>query len=259
MVPSRCLSQCSSHRVASRSRWVGGLVEEQQVRAAHQSLCEVQPDAPAARELADRPRQVFGIEPEPVEDPGRARLRGVRVDRLEAPRRATPARRSSPRRSAFSIPRSISRSGRSPSMVHSSALTGRSAISCSRWAITQRRGSFTSPSSGSSRPSRKQEEARLADAVSPHHASAMPGVHGEVHLIEDRPAPALQADVLQMDQEPTRPAPLPDLRSVEFHIDRVHGNHMGRRHRRGSAVRLSRARWADSRPWPTLPSKRRRG
>ena len=62
---------------------VGGLVEEQQVRAAHQSLREVQPDPPAARELADGPRQIFGIEPETIEDSGRARLRGVRVDRLE--------------------------------------------------------------------------------------------------------------------------------------------------------------------------------
>ena len=62
---------------------VGRLVEEKQVRAAHQGLREVEPDPPTAREVRDGAGEVLRVEPEPVENPPRSRLRGIAVDGLE--------------------------------------------------------------------------------------------------------------------------------------------------------------------------------
>ena len=158
---------------------VGGLVEEQQVRAAHQGLREIEPDPPPARELADRPREVFGIEPEPVEDPGRPRLRGVRVDRLELRVERRQPALVGRCRSACSIARSIL--AKRPVTVDRPL---ERAHRPQRNLLLQVRdrpaaGKLDVAFLGEQPAEQEQEEARLADSVSTHHAGAMPRVHAE--------------------------------------------------------------------------------
>ncbi len=59
---------------------VGGLIEQQQVRAAHQRLREVQPHAPAAGKLRYGTRLLFFIETQARQQRRRARARGVTAD-----------------------------------------------------------------------------------------------------------------------------------------------------------------------------------
>ena len=70
------------HRV--EVEMVGRLVEQQQVRAAHQRLREIKPHAPAAGEARHRLALARVGEAEPGEQRRRARPRAVAADRLEA-------------------------------------------------------------------------------------------------------------------------------------------------------------------------------
>ena len=198
---------------------VGGLVEKQQVRAAHERLREVQTDPPAPRKLADGPREVFGIEAEPVEDPRRARLGGVGVDRLELRvERRQPALVVAPlglldraldlSQRPVPVDRPLQRAHRAQRDVLLEVRDHPAA------------GKLHVAFLGKQPPEQEQEEARLADAVSPHHAHAMPRVHAEGHLVEDRAAPAFQADVLQVDHDLARTSTPPDPRPAACRMDR---------------------------------------
>ena len=63
---------------------VGGLVEQQQVGAAHQRLREVEPHAPAAGKVGHRARDVGRRKAEAIEQGGGSRRRAVAVDLLQA-------------------------------------------------------------------------------------------------------------------------------------------------------------------------------
>ena len=60
------------------------LVEEQEIRATHERGREIQPHAPAARELRDRALVLVRREAEAVQEPARAGARGVASDRVQA-------------------------------------------------------------------------------------------------------------------------------------------------------------------------------
>ena len=62
---------------------VGGLIEQQQIRAAHEGAREVGAPPQATGELAHRPREIRVRKSESVGEPRRARLRTVGALRLE--------------------------------------------------------------------------------------------------------------------------------------------------------------------------------
>jgi hypothetical protein len=63
---------------------VGGLVEQQQRGRQQQQAGERRPHAPAAGELAERPVELVGGEPQPAQDRAGGRLEPVAAQRLEA-------------------------------------------------------------------------------------------------------------------------------------------------------------------------------
>jgi hypothetical protein len=63
---------------------VGGLVEQQQVGAAHQRLGQVEAHPPAAGEVGHRALQVGGGEAQPVEQGRGAGAGGIAADLLQA-------------------------------------------------------------------------------------------------------------------------------------------------------------------------------
>jgi hypothetical protein len=60
---------------------IGRLVEQQQVRAAHQRLRQIEPHAPTARERSDRPRFVRSREAETVHESTSATARVITAER----------------------------------------------------------------------------------------------------------------------------------------------------------------------------------
>jgi len=63
---------------------VGGLIEQQQIGAAHQRLRQIEPHAPTAREIGDRPREIRAREAQACEQRRGARARTVAADLIQA-------------------------------------------------------------------------------------------------------------------------------------------------------------------------------
>ena len=177
---------------------VGRLVEEQQVRAAHQGLREVEPDPPPAREVRDGASEVFRVEPEAVEDPSRPRLRGVAVDGLElrVERGEAPV-------VALALGRldaALHRTER-PVAVHRPVEGGGRA----RLGLLGEVGDGPAPRDpdvtllGQEASPKEEEEARLADPVPPHDTGAMARVHDEVEPREQGRRASLEGDVREVD------------------------------------------------------------
>ena len=150
------------------------LVEQQQVRAAHQRLREVEAHAPAAGEARHRLRLLRLREAEAGEQRRRARARAVAADRPrsdDAARRAcAPSATARPRararcRAARDRRRARSRSPASPT----------AGVSCATCASVQRGGRSTSPASGVQLAANQREQARLAGAVGADQARPCAG------------------------------------------------------------------------------------
>ena len=177
---------------------VGRLVKEEEVRAAHQRLREVEPDPPPSREVRDGAGEVFRAEPEPVEDPSRPRFRGVAVDGLELrieggePAVVTLALRR--------LDGALDRAER-PVAVHRPVEGGRG----TRLRLLGKVGDGPAPRNpdiallGKQAAAEKEEEARLADPVPPHDAGPVARVHREVEPREQGLLASLEGDVGEMD------------------------------------------------------------
>ena len=62
---------------------IGRLIEQQQIRTTHQRLRQIQAHAPAAGERVHRPFMRIGGKAQTMQQPRRARLRRVAVDRIQ--------------------------------------------------------------------------------------------------------------------------------------------------------------------------------
>ena len=178
---------------------VGRLVEQQQVRRAHQRAREVEPHAPAAGELGDAPLEVC-----------RARSPGRRA----SPRRArAPSSRSGARSSSCACAR------RSPSPARSASASSRSARrSASSPSITNsiagavERGRLLRDV-GDRPPRRQLDVARVRVQLArssanrldfpqpfgPINADALAGMNGEVRAVEQELGAAAEREFAQRD------------------------------------------------------------
>ena len=182
---------------------VGRLVEEQQVRAAHQGLREVEPDPPPAREVRDGASEVFRVEPEAVEDPSRPRLRGVAVDGLEL--RVEGGEAPVVALALGRLDAALHRTER-PVAVHRPVEGGRR----TRLGLLGEVGDGPAPRDpdvallGQEASPKEEEEARLADPVPPHDTGAMARVHDEVEPREQGRRASLEGDVREVDHRRSR-------------------------------------------------------
>ena len=149
---------------------IGGLVEQQQVRAAHQRLREIEPHAPAAGEARDRIAVARVGEAQSGEQRRGARARRVAADRLEAVMqlaRALAARRRRSRRRPPRPParaRSRAARGRRRARTRSPAL-GAGGVSCATCAIVHAAGSSMLAGVRLELAAEQREQARLAAPV----------------------------------------------------------------------------------------------
>ena len=196
---------------------VGRLVEQQQVRAAHQRLREVEPHAPAAREARDGLVELLRGEAEAEKQCLGARAHGVGVGIGErrvqlAHQRAIPGRlrgselgfQVAQRRIA--IDRAL---GRRP-------LERRGLLRHVGDAPVRRE--FDLALVGVQLAAQQGEETRLARAVGADQPDALAGIEGEVSAFEERLRAARERDLGEADQAPDSIGrlPAPDLLPGRF-------------------------------------------
>ncbi len=193
---------------------VGRLVEQQQVRARHQRLREVEPHPPAAGEARHRVRLPrLGESPAPTAASRRARgprsRRSPRTGGAAPPARSPPACGSaSCAASAAAIPRSTSRSSRSPSSTKSIAAAATDGVSCATCAIVQAAGSSTLPASGRSSPRISANRLDLPQPLGPISPTLWP-VDGQRRPFEQALGAAGEREVGQAQHRGRRSATRP--------------------------------------------------
>ena len=157
---------------------VGGLVEQEQVRAAHQGARQGEPHTPTAGIAVDRPTLVARGEPEPMEQPSRPTLGPVAVDGLQSARQlpvAQPVARGVRRRqirldaTQLRVPVQDKLDGR--------LLTVRGVLGHMGQLPTGRDGAI--PRVRVELPAQEREQARLAAAIRPHEPDLLARIDGE--------------------------------------------------------------------------------
>ena len=194
-VPGYSRSQLSSHRMASRSRWLVGSSSSSRSERHISALRDVEPHAPAAGERADRPRLVRGCEAEAVQQTCRAAARVVAAGRGVA-RRA--ARRASRRRcaaSASAMRRSISRSSASPSSTNSIAGWSVASSSCETCATSRFDGHLERAGVRLQLAAHERQQAGLAAAVLAGDADLLAAKQAEGGAGEQHTGAAAYRDV----------------------------------------------------------------
>ena len=151
---------------------VRGLVEQQQVRRGEQQGGERDAHPPAAREAVERPLLRLLVEAEADQDAGRARRRGMGVDRVQPLVDLAEAVRD---RSACSASSSSAARSVSAASTVSNGVARRPAPPARYSRSACRVGISIAPSSASSRPATTLHQGRLAGAVAPDQADAAPG------------------------------------------------------------------------------------
>ena len=185
------------HRV--EVEMIGRLVEQQQVGAAHQRLCEIEAHAPAAGEFRDRPCEVAGRETQARKQARGARRRRVAVDGLDTGMRrgdSEPvvrllgrAQRRLDRRAARR--RRPARTRAQPAAKRMSPARPMRCASC--------RGMSTVAGLGRKLAPQQREQARLAAAVRPDHADAPAGMELQRRVLDQSARAAGKAQVLELN------------------------------------------------------------
>ena len=150
------------------------LVEEQEVRAAHERLREVEPHPQAARKLRDGFVLARDRHAEPGEQRRRARARRITADLLEAMMKRGECCTLLGIRDRGPFRRLEGTLDVTPSSTNSSAGVATAGVSCATWAIVQAAGSSTSPASAWSSPRRSANKLDLPQPFGPTSPALCP-------------------------------------------------------------------------------------
>ena len=177
---------------------IGRLVEQQQVGAAHQRLCEIEAHPPAAGEIRDRPCEVSGRETQAREQARCARRRRVAVHGLDAGMRrgdgepvvrllGRAQRRLDGPQLGVAVQHELERSLRRGRCL----LRHRCDAPVSRHAAVAGFGRKLAP--------QQREQARLAAAVRPDHADTPAGMELQRRVLDQSARAAGKAQVLELN------------------------------------------------------------
>ena len=177
---------------------VGGLVQQQQVGAAHQGTGQVQAHAPAPGVAVHRPSLLAGRKAQAVQQPGGAALGAVAVDGLQAPVQLGLAQTV------------VGRFGGGQLCLHAAQLPVAVHDEIDGGVLAARRllghvgdlptgGKDAVPRVRVQLPPDECEQAGFAASVRTHHAHLLPGIDGRVRAFQEQVGAAAQAQVAKLE------------------------------------------------------------